>query len=275
MHLMEWFLLEAPQLLIAILVFAALTVAMHLGSATERRLRRDRDTPATGASDEGYIVSGAFGLMALLLGFTFSLAIDRFDNRRALTLEEANAIGTSYLRTQMLEEPSRSRLSALLQDYVVNRLALARSEDAATTQSLMRATDKAQMQLWRGTIEAVRPIENSTISRPLIESMNATIDAGAARVAARRAHVPPRVLGTLLLYMVISAFVLGFVGTRSGWKPAPTVLLALFALAYQLIIDIDRPTGGSIREQQAPMEDVLVMMRNNGPASFQSAPARP
>ncbi|WP_066775442.1 bestrophin-like domain [Sphingomonas sp. CCH5-D11] len=273
MHLVEWFLLRAPQLLVTILVVAVLVAAMHLGSVAERRARRRSGNPATGTSDEGYIVSGAFGLMALLLGFTFSLAIDRYDHRRALTLEEANAIGTSYLRAQMLEEPSRSRLSALLQDYAANRLALARAEDPATQNGLMAATDRAQIQLWRGTIEAVRPVENSTISRPLIESMNATIDAGAARVAARRAHVPPRVMGTLLLYMMISAFILGFVGTRSGWKPAPTVLLALFALAYQLIIDIDRPTGGSIREQQAPIEDVLAMMRTNAPASFRSAPA--
>lgn len=272
MHIMEWFLLEAPQLLVALVVFALLIAAMHLGSAAERRARGRSDAPTTGTNDEAYIVSGAFGLMALLLGFTFSLAIDRFDHRRALTLEEANAIGTSYLRTQMLEEPSRTQLSSLLRDYAVNRLALARAEDPATLKNLMAATDRAQIQLWRGTINAVRPIENSTISRPLIEAMNATIDAGAARVAARRAHVPPRVLATLLLYMIISSFILGFLATRPGWKPAPTVLLALFALAYQLIIDIDRPTAGSIREQQAPMEDVLVMMRTNTPASFQSTP---
>jgi hypothetical protein len=269
MHWVERFLSEATLPLVGLVVFAGLVAAMHLGTTLARRtVDRETADPSPDPHGEAYIVSGAFGLMALLLGFTFSLAIDRFDHRRSLTLEEANAIGTTYLRVQMLESPARSLLSDLLTHYAANRLELAKATDGQARVRLMAESDSLQIRLWRATIRSVRASGNETISRPLIESMNATIDAGAARVAARRAHVPPRVLATLLLYMTISAFVLGFEGSGSRWKPAPVVLLGLFALAFLLTIDIDRPNGGSIREPQQPMEDLVTMMRANPTESF-------
>lgn len=265
MDLAEGLLSTAPLPLLGLLVFAVLIAAMQVGALVKRRMGR-REGGSN--SEEGYIVSGALGLMALLLGFTFNLAIDRFDHRRELALEEANAIGTTYLRAQLLEEPARTRVSTLLQRYSANHLALAEASDPRKREALLAQSDEGQIRLWRATVEALRPVRNDTISRPFLEAMNATIDAGAARVAARRAHVPPRVLATLLLYMAISAFILGCVSNGSRWRPAPSVLLALFSLAYILTIDIDRPNGGGIREPQAAIADVLAMMRAHPPGSF-------
>ena len=80
---------------------------------------------------ESYVVSAVLGLLALLLAFTFSLATDRFEARRVLVLEESNAIGTAFLRTQLLGEPHRARLSQLLIEYTDNRIVLAKAEGKA------------------------------------------------------------------------------------------------------------------------------------------------
>ena len=268
----ENFLTQAPVPLLGLIVFGLLIGAMQIGRALRHRILQWEGKEA--GNDESYIVSGALSLLALLLGFTFGLAIDRYDHRRALKLEEANAIGTTYLRAQLLEEPDRGRVSTLLRHYAENRLALAEATDEATRNRLLVQSDDHQIRLWQATATAVRPIQNNTISRPLIEAMNTTIDAGAARVAARRSHVPPRVLIVLLIYMTISAFILGFVMSRSK-RSAPAILLALFASAYLLILDIDRPTGGGIREAQTPMEDVIAMIRTHPPGRFAAPDVQP
>ncbi|HUD29026.1 MAG TPA: hypothetical protein VMQ93_09160 [Novosphingobium sp.] len=260
---------QTPTLLIGLVVLVLLWGSMQVGILIRRRrLRAAPDGQEDDSTHEGYIVSGALGLLALLLGFTFALAVDRYDSRRALVLEEANAIGTTYLRAQLLDEPYRSQLSATLRDYTGNRLALAQAQGVDAQRPLLEQSDELQQRLWTQTVAAIRPIRGLEVSSTFVDAMNLTIDEGAARVAARRAHVPPRVLVALLVYMLISALILGYVMSRSPRRTATAVLLALVTLSYLLILDIDRPTGGGIREPQAPMEDLLAMMQRSPPPSF-------
>lgn len=260
---------ETPVPLIGIVLLIVLWGAMQLGIFFRRRRASDSAVDEDpGDTHDGYIVSGALGLLALLLGFTFSLAVDRYDGRRALVLEEANAIGTTYLRAQLLDEPYRSQLSDTLLTYTENRLALAEALPGDKQLRLLDESDALQKQLWSETVAAVRPIRGLEIAPSFVNAMNATIDEGAARVAARRAHVPPRVLVMLLVYMIIAALILGYVMSRSPKRMATAVLLGLVTLSYLLILDIDRPTGGGIREQQTPMKDLLATMRQSPPASY-------
>ena len=104
---------------------------------------------------EGYVVSAVLGLLALLMGFTFSLAVDRFETRRTLVLEEANAIGTTYLRAQLLEQPHRERISQLLVNYTDNRIALAKAPPDRVA-PLLAANDRMLSDLWAATASAVR-----------------------------------------------------------------------------------------------------------------------
>jgi hypothetical protein len=124
---------QIPTWLLGLLLLAGALVAAFAGHAL--RLRSDRRRTATGSglatdNQEAYIVSGVLGLLALMLGFTLAMAVDRFDMRRSFVLQEANAIGTTYLRAQLLEEPHRARLSQLLVDYTDNRIALATAKRA-------------------------------------------------------------------------------------------------------------------------------------------------
>src|SRR3954452_2841676 len=119
-------LASAPLWLIGLAIVAGMIAAAAAGGALRRRHARiaARGEPSQAAEDgeQGTMISAVLGLLALLVAFTFSIAIDRFDTRRANVLNEANAIGTTYLRAQLLEQPYRGRISQLLIRYTDNRL---------------------------------------------------------------------------------------------------------------------------------------------------------
>ncbi|WP_240700533.1 hypothetical protein [Sphingobium sp. MP9-4] len=120
------FLDKLPILLVGLLMLATMTLTATAGYVLRQRVRRlltHKGATEEGGA-EGYIVSAVIGLVALLLGFTFALAVGRFETRRALVLQEANAIGTSYLRVQGLPEPHRTRMSQILVNYTNNRVEL-------------------------------------------------------------------------------------------------------------------------------------------------------
>src|SRR5262245_35151408 len=149
--LFDW-ISELPISIVGGMLLAGALLAGFIGHAV--RLRTTAGLPSEG--QEGYIVSGVLGLLALMLAFTLAMAVDRFETRRQLVLEEANAIGTTYLRSQLLGEPHRTRLSKLLVEYTENRIALAtapRAELLATSNQLL--TD-----LWAATAAAFDSISN-------------------------------------------------------------------------------------------------------------------
>ena len=105
---------------VVLVVLASMMLAALAGYSIRqlelhRARRRDEESDLSG-SQESYLVGGMLGLLALLLAFSFSMALGRFEERRHLVIQEANAIGTAYLRTQLLDEPHRAQLSALLVD---------------------------------------------------------------------------------------------------------------------------------------------------------------
>ena len=253
-----------------LLVMIAVSIA---GNVLRRRLKRKQDAAAKDVDDEdlGAVISAALGLLALLMGFTFALAVDRFETRRALVLEEANAIGTAYLRAQLLDEPHRSRVSRLLVEYTDNRLELA-SKSPAEARRLIGRNDKLLTDLWVSTVAVFPTIRGTDFSTAYIDSMNAVIDLGESRKAARLARVPNEVYVVLFIYIVAAAGLLGYAldGPREKW--AGRMLFLLLTLSLMLIIDVDRPARGGINESQGPMEDLQASLRGWPPEVF-DAPA--
>jgi hypothetical protein len=265
MTAVQTFLFQTPMPLLWILTFVGLTIAYAVGSWIRHRVR-----PA-GATDEetnydGYIVSGVVGLLALLMSFTFGLAVDRFDARRVMVLTESNAIGTTYLRAQTFPEPHRAELSRLLTRYVDVRLAVAKTTDLGQVQRLLDESSTLQASMWAQTIAAIAPMRDDVASS-FMETMNETIDDAAARKAARMAHVPQRVFVILIVYMLMTAGVMGYVIAERR-RGAVLTLLALLTISYMLIIDIDSPNRGRVRESQAPMEDLKAFIAAHPSASF-------
>ena len=121
-----------------------------------------------------------------------------------------------------------------------------------------------QRQLWATSLAAIAG-QRDDISSAYMDSMNNVIEVGAARRAAREVRVPPRVFVILAIYMTTTAIVLGYVmGPRR--RKAIFALLVLTTLCYGLILDIDDATGGAIRENQRPMQNMVPTLAPTPPA---------
>src|SRR5689334_21544561 len=134
-------------------VTAVLIAALLLG-ACELGYRLARWKGDYEKSDEGHVLSAMLALLGLLVGFSFSIAVNRHEQRRILVVDEANAIDTEYLRTQMLPEPYRSRLADMLHRYTDSRLARgAAGENLAAAARANALADSLKRQLWTTTVE--------------------------------------------------------------------------------------------------------------------------
>jgi hypothetical protein len=243
-----------PLALVALVLFTAVALAGAAGHMFSRVHGK-----AGSGETETFIVSSVFGLLALLLGFTFALTIDRFEVRRVLVQEEANAIGAAYLRTQLLDEPHRSRISEILLQYTENRIALARVRPNQNRE-LLAANDRLIGEFWSASAAAFPSIRQYDFSSAFLESVNRVINLEATRKSARLARVPTEVFALLIVYVVASAGVLGAVVRGVRALTMSGMLLALLSLSLVLILDIDRPSLGGVRETQGPMERLLPTM---------------
>jgi hypothetical protein len=263
----DW-LSAAPLWLLSLAVPALMIVAVAVGTLLRGWSdRREDDRAAESHSFEGYIVQAVLGLLALLMAFTYSLAIDRFEMRRALVVEEANAIGTVYLRAQLLEEPHRARISRLLREYTDVRLALAGAQPDAMRAVVMQ-NDRLVVDLWAATSAAFVTIEAVDFSTAFLDSINALIDLDTTRRVARTVHVPTQVFVVLFVYLIVTAGVLGYVFVGRRGRVAGAFVLILLTLFLLLVFDIDRPTVGNVREAQTAMEELKASFESRDPAAF-------
>ena len=196
----------------------------------------------------GVVQATLLGLIGLLLAFGLTMAVGRYDHRRALVVQEANVIGTTFLRAQMLAEPGRTSSLDLLRQYIDIAVDLANQVPDSTRFN----TDAAQMeevqrQLWSVAGDAVRVDPQGTAPRLYIETLNAMIDSHTERVASLRNRVP----GTVLILQVsVSAIAIGVLalylallgrGLITSLVAATVVTLILF-----ISFDLDRPHRGLI-----------------------------
>ena len=206
-----------------------------------------------------FLLSAAVGLLALLMGFTFSLSLSRYEARRALVVQEANAIGTAWVGAQLVDEPYRGELSGLLKQYTDARVVwsdISAPQDLGPTRTLQDRLSIAVQHLVHGGTDP-------SVVRWVLDPLNEAFGVQAARTAARAARVPDRVLWVLMLYSVLSMVMLGYILAINGHRhnAATGLLLLLLTLAFGLILDLDRPNGGAILVSQRPLAEVRASMR--------------
>jgi hypothetical protein len=266
-----WFA-SAPAWIVAVIIFGGMIAASVVGAWLrqhhDRRKGNSRKAAEEENSQQAFLVSSVMGLLALLIGFTFSMAVQRFDERRQNVLDEANTIGTTYLRSQLLEQPYRAQLSKLLADYTNVRIELAMAKPGPGLKPLLAQSDRLVADLWTATVAAFPSMRPYDFSSSYLETMNALIDMDAARQAGREAHVPSEVFLVLLLYQFIAAGVISFTLIGQGGRQTAAFLFFLFGIALLLVIDIDRPTSGGITESQKPMLQLRAFIKAHPPASF-------
>jgi hypothetical protein len=213
----------------------------------------------------GAMVASILGLLALVLGFTFSLAASRFDARRHAVLEEANAVGTTYLRARLLPEPERTRIIELLQEYVDVRI---RGIQEGKLDELIARSEAIHESLWAETKAVTDRDPHSIITGVFIQSLNNLIDLHAKRVMVGiRSRIPLVIwvglFGLALLGMTSVGYQSGLCATRRS--PAMMGLVLAFAFVLSLIADLDRGQEGFLLVGQQAMSDVQRSMQTSQP----------
>jgi hypothetical protein len=213
------------------------------------------------------MVGSMLGLLALLLAFSFSMALDRYEERRHLVVQEANAIGTAYLRAQMLDEPHRSRLSKLLVEYTDNRIELA-SASPGRGKPLLARNDQLLTDIWAAVAASRESALRHGVTTALLMTYNEVIDLDTERKVARQMRVPTAVLLLLYGFLIMAALVLGYVLEERRGRMGAAVLFLILSLYIGIISDLSRPAAGSILESQEPMLMLRQSIKAQPPAAF-------
>jgi hypothetical protein len=205
----------------------------------------------------GSIVSATLALLAFLLAFTFNLSTSKFDNRRELVIEEANAIGTTYLRAGYLAEPYQTEIRSLLREYVATRLA---ALQPGRLEQAIKRSDELQDKIWLNAIAVAEKNPNSIVTGLFIQSLNELIDLHAKRVnVVLYVRIPMLIWGALYFILILALGSLGYqVGISHARYMGITFLLILtFSSVILLIVDLDRPQEGFIQVSQQSLMDLL------------------
>ena len=241
-----------------LIVLAAAAKSGHvLGARTRTRLGESE------APDLGATLGGLLGLLALMLAFTFGMAGERFDWRKTLVVDEANAIGTAWLRTDLIPEPQAAQARRVLRAYTQARLDLAVSSTRALS---ITRSEKLQSELWGITREAAAAAPTPTVAL-FVQAVNEVIDVHGLRVqAALRNPIPPTIFATLLAVSILVMAATGYASglTRDRSAVASILLALVLAVVITLILDLDRPFEGLLTVSQQAMADLLTSM---GPAA--------
>lgn len=221
-----------------------------------------RKRTALGESAPSGVVDGAvFALLGLLVAFTFSGAATRFEVRRALIVQEANDIGTAYLRLDLLAPEPRAALQDIFRRYVDARLAIYRAiPDVAATDEALAAATRIQQEIWAKAVAASQGQQPATML--LLPALNDMFDITSTRTAATRMHPPTVIYVLLIVLALISALLAGrsMVGAHGRlWMHSIFYALAMSAAVY-VIIDMEFPRFGLIRVDA--FDSMLVDLRN-------------
>lgn len=245
------------SLLPSLFLFLAMLVAAEVGVRLGRiRAAKDPEGSYVGV---GAIEGAVLALLGLILAFTFSGASSRLDTRRQLIVQEANAIGTAYLRLDLLPPNEQPDVRQLFRKYLDARLEVYEELGNPAESDAARANaESLQRQIWTRA-EAGTHGQNSAI--PVLNAVNEMIDVTTARNLALQTHTPRLIVYLMYCLAVLSAMIAGY-----GMSPAKQrnwLLTVIFSMAISMtvyvVLDLDNPSSGLIRLSAA--EKVLAQLR--------------
>lgn len=243
----------------SVLIATVLLVSMLLAITVGHRVGMSKRGSANASTlaHVNAIQASLLGLLALLLGFTFSLALQRFDSRSESVVREANAISTAYLRAQLLPVPVRAEAKRLLQSYVGLR-ARAGSislDSGSERQAYLTKANAVVAAIWRCAQRAAEEDKSPVTSGLFIQSINEAIDSLGRRDAELSRHVPEVIWFLLYGTFVVAGGVIGYSTGFAGHRPSVVtyMLVVLIVVLAFIIIDLDRPRRGLIQVDQSSL----------------------
>lgn len=252
---------DTNSFLIAAILFASMVAVIEIGSWLG--LRRAASTAKSLKAQLNGLQGSLLGILALLLGFTFSQSLQRYDARSAAVVDEANAIGTTYLRLDLLPPEQRNASAVLMREYVETRIEAGRisMDRHDERQRIIDRSVAIQNELWQLAAAAAGVTDRPATVNLYLQSLNELIDANSSRNAALGRHVPELVLfllyGTFLLTGALVGYASGVSGVRAS--RGTYVLVSLIVVLVFIIIDLDRPRRGLIEVNQSSLVDLRAM----------------
>ena len=252
--------------LVTIGLCAGLFFGMLLLSEVGRRIGAARLKRDPAAGKEGSAAEAAvFALLGLLIAFTFSGAASRFHDRRLMIAEESNAIGTAYLRVDLLAPDAQSRVRELFRKYADLRAIVYRAAaDEIETRARLAAGESLQREIWQASLSAtLSPTAAPQAGMLMLPALNAMIDITTTRAVATQTH-PPNVIYLLLGSLCLVGALLVGHGAASGARRHwfyPVLFSAMLSTTVFVIVDIEYPRLGLIRVDAA--DQVLLDLRKS------------
>lgn len=250
---LDWVPIWAFFLGTILLVMGFIEVGYRLGANAHRRSAEEKETPISGVSGT------VLGLTAFIMAFTFAIVAERYQVRKGLVREDANAIRVAYVRADFLPEPDRAESKRLLKVYLDKRLAFAHAGNVERDiVPLLAETDRVQRRLWRIAVANAERDMNSDVAALYIESLNEMSAVNASRLALGvRARVPMGIWFALYSLTILGMVSMGYhAGVAGSKRSKATWIVAIsFGMVIALIASLDRP-GGFVRVTQQPLIDV-------------------
>jgi hypothetical protein len=197
--------------------------------------------------DLGLIVSATLTLLGLIVGFSFSMAISRYDLRKNYEEAEANAIGTEYLRANLLPPDSRTNMRALLREYLDQRVLFYETRDESALRQIDAVTAQLQTKLW-SAVDLPEGAQPTPVFALAVSGMNDVLNSQGYTQAAWWNRIPPGAWFLMIAIAVLSNLLIGYDSHRSATRPSRLLVLPfVLCIAFSAIADIDSPRRGVIR----------------------------
>ncbi|VVE90533.1 hypothetical protein [Pandoraea bronchicola] len=227
-----------------LILFCATAVVTTLGALV---LREKIPLDAHARNNFNVIHAATLTLFGLLVGFTLSMSVSRYDSRKHDEQEEASAISTAYLRADLLGESAGVSIKSILLTYLDLRIRDYATTDEGETKAIVRETERLQDRLWR-EVSSIGLTRSDPVMATVIGSVNEVLNAQGYTQAAWRNRIPAGVWALLLIIALLSSVMQGYI-IRGPLKRNFSLLILPFSvsLSIALIADIDSPRGGLIR----------------------------
>ena len=255
----EELLYSIPQWLIGLVTLVLLIISVEIGYWIGLRAKVEMTQPMK--AQISTIQTAILTIFTFLLGFTFAMALSRFDNRKQMVVKESNAIGTAVLRSKLLPENQRAKMNELFKQYVNIEFSITSRANVPLEERKEQNLEAKRLQtlMWD---EAFAATENNPLSVPaglFATSINQLIDVKTERDIAISNHVPEIVLLGLLLFASLAIGILGYGnGLAATHARYPAVILCfVITISFILIIDLDRPNRGLTQVSQESMIDLM------------------
>jgi hypothetical protein len=231
-------------LVFAVLSFLFLWLCAWVGAGW---LRRYFQPPEEVRSDFNVVLGASLTMLGLIIGFSFSMAISRYDLRKANEESEANAIGTEYLRADLLPAADAERLRPLLRDYLAQRIEFYRTRNPSRAREATAGTSGLQERLWSAVVQAARA-QPTPVTTLVAAGMNDVLNSEGYAEAGWRNRIPRTAWLLMGLIAVLCNLMVGYNTVSSEIRGRLLAMLPLLvSVAFFLISDIDSPRGGVVR----------------------------